>query len=112
MSSEIRKFFPGRGDSEKREAEKQKSLLIKREKKTEQSQKDYDRTKCKRLTHDCWSEEFPLLERKDAEIFCSVCRKYPILSVPDSSVVKDINENYRKETLKFHNPLPDNKILD
>ena len=59
----------------------------------------------KRLTHDSWFEEFPWLERKDAELFCYVCRKYPTLSDPAVRLLflKGINENYRKETLKFHN---------
>ena len=89
----------GGGDSEKM-LQKAAGQVAKRK----SHQTNYDKTKRQRVLKESWSKEFGWMDIDVNEnaLFCRVCRKFPKLNDPGSSLVTGIREKYRKETLKFH----------
>ena len=63
------------------------------------SQKEYDKTKRKRLLKQSWLREFTWAEYDQTEnaLFCKVCRKFPVKSDQASSLVRGIRENNRRK---------------
>ena len=94
--SDIRKFLKGGRECEKRELTETEKA-----KKRRQDQKKYE-SKRKRSIQDSWLKEFSWAKEENEVLFCDLCRRFPELSDKESSLVKGITENYRKETLKFH----------
>ena len=47
-------------------------------------------------------EEYDWVGTDGSTLFCQVCREFPTISDPKSTLVTGITSNYRKETLRFH----------
>ena len=94
---DIRKFcLQGGADSEQQTKEQEK-----REKRKLQQQ-TYNKKNRKRTIIDTWVDEYDWVGTDGNTLFCQVCRDYPTISDPKSTLVTGITSNYRKETLRFH----------
>ena len=66
------------------------------------SKKKYE-AKRKRGFIDAWGHEFEWVKCENDTMFCSVCREFPTVSDPKSTLVIGVAGNKRRETLVHHN---------
>ena len=96
----LKRFFGQGGGDREQESKSDEPNHLKRK----SQQKEYDKHKRKRTVQTTWLAEFEWLsyDEKTDTMYCNLCRKYPSLANKESTLVKGINEKFRRESLFFH----------